>query len=141
MTPEGHSPEYFYQNPGNLVQELGHMDETNLFLVRECEALETQIERDFKRVDADINVTEEGLAEMQTLNEKIPVLSEFTDTLNEGSIKLSERIEEEFVFLTGKICETHERCIGNTRGMPALLMLERIVCETTVCGGKAEEKR
>jgi hypothetical protein len=126
LAPEGHSPEYFYQNPGSLMQELGHMHEHNLFLIRECAALQTQIECDIKKVDTKMNVTDADLTEMQRLREGIPVLAEFTDTLNEGNIKLSEKIENELLFLTERIAETHGRCLGNAQGMPALLMLERI---------------
>jgi hypothetical protein len=126
LTPEGDSLEDFYRNPSKLIQELDRLEETNLFLIRESHGLQGQIDRNIRKVNTQMSMTDANLAEMQDIHDQIPVLAEFTDTLREGSVKYSEQIESELVFLTERIAHTHSRCLGNARGMPALLMLERI---------------
>jgi hypothetical protein len=63
---------------------------------------------------------------MEAKKKTVPVPPEFHETLNEGSLKQAESNEKELSLLTEKISATHGRCLGPRKGLPALLMLERV---------------
>jgi hypothetical protein len=126
LAPDGHSCEEFFQDSGWVLGELDRAHQENLLLLRESDAIDEEREAHLDRIGETMAVTEDGLAEMRSRHDGLPTLEEFTETLTEGTIKRSDKLESELSRLRKIVAHSHQKCLGEGGGMPALLMLERI---------------
>jgi predicted nucleic acid-binding Zn-ribbon protein len=126
ITPDGRRLEDFYTAPAKLVKELDNLESSNLFLLGAFEDLTKNVEGTMRKVEVPLAKTERRLADVEKKLSKVPTVVEYEEVLTEGSVKLTDHIEKELQWLTEKISRTHDRCMGISKGMSALLMLERI---------------
>jgi hypothetical protein len=128
VLPDGATAEEFYQDPANLMQELGHMENNTLFLTAQLDQLSETSDRKREDIEADMGAVNGDLAMLTERRRAIPPLGEFAEALNPGTLKMGVQINHELSHLTNLIAQSHARCFGirGSQNLPAMLMLERM---------------